>query len=255
MERATAKERPNKTIRKYVESKQADDWEHRQRAAEFYALYDTFRRFLFAPENGQKPLPQAVIAIEQMRVDTLAAYRLVPNAMGLPWEISLNAKYLPRPIWEQAESLLHETVHLYQEDGANNKRDRFFGEPLENCRRAYHNQQFVSICEEVGLHPILGLGAHWRPGDGQFASLMERLSYEMPDHAKSTFTKPEGPFKGGKTDAWWFSPDRGRARGSSSLTLYECETCPLPSPCKVRSGRKNLHLGCTDCGGSFLARI
>src|SRR5688500_2783658 len=98
------KERPNKVIKGFVQSKGSEDWKHQQKASEFYRLYDTFRRFFFAPlpDSPQKALPQAVIAVDDMRVDTLAAYRLIPNAMGLPWEISMNAKYLDRPIWEQA---------------------------------------------------------------------------------------------------------------------------------------------------------
>src|SRR5438046_775410 len=100
------KERPNRTIRKYVEGDGAKEWAYAGTAKKLYELYDAYRRFFFAPDAGQRPLPQAVIAIDDLRVDTLAAYRIVPNPNGLPFEISMNAKYLSRPIWEQAESLL-----------------------------------------------------------------------------------------------------------------------------------------------------
>jgi hypothetical protein len=249
------KERPNRVIRTYVRSKQSADWAHQQAAAVFYDLYDIFRRFLFAPlpDRQQKPLPQAVIAIQDLRVDTLAAYRLVPNAVGLPWEISLNAKYLARPVWEQAESLLHETIHLYQEDGANAGRSRFAGELFKPCKGGYHNQQFVELGEEVGLHPILGIGAHWRPADGQFERLMDRLGYEKPAYARGEFARPEGPVTGGRTAAWWFAADRGRAKGSSSLIKYEADTCLKPLRCVLRAGVKDLAVACLreQCGGVF----
>jgi len=249
----TSKEAPNKTIRGYVGSEASKDWTHRDNANELYTLYDSFRRFLFAPTDGQARLPQAVIAIDDLRVDTLAAYRLIPNAVGLPWEISINAKYLHRPMWEHAESLLHETVHLYQETGANAGSERFKGEPFKSCKGGFHSKQFVELCEEVGLHPLLGLGAHWKPGDGQFEALMTSMGYAKPEHAKGDFVKP-GDTKGmGKADAWWFSPDRGKARGSSSLLKYQADPCLKAKPCVFRAGVKDLTVACLkeNCSGVF----
>jgi len=60
---------------------------------------------------------------------------------------------------------------------------------------------------------------------------------------------------GKKSEWFWWYPDRGKARGSSSLTLFEAETCLLPAPCKARAGRKNLNLVCGDCTSRFIPRI
>jgi hypothetical protein len=122
-------------------------------------------------------------------------------------------------------------------------------ERFQGCKSGYHNKQFVEIAEELGLHPLLGVGAHWRPGDGQFARLMEPLEVEKPDHAKGEFEKPDKP-KDGK---FWWDDNRGKKKGTSTLTLYTNPECPQPAPCKLRAGRKDLHLSCDDCSGKFQA--
>ena len=56
-----------------------------------------------------------MIAVDALRHDTLAAHRLTYNPNGLPFEIIMNALWIQRPRWELAETLLHKSVHLFQE--------------------------------------------------------------------------------------------------------------------------------------------
>src|SRR5206468_2508106 len=151
--------------RDYLTSDEAPtDWKYREAVQFLYGVFDSARFHFFSPrDETQLVLPQSVIAVEDMRYNTLAAYRITYNATGLPFEISMNAKWIDRPRWELCESLIHESVHLYQEWGADQGLVRSGGQPMEHCRGGYHNKQFVELCEEVGLHPLLGVGAHWRP--------------------------------------------------------------------------------------------
>lgn len=153
---------------------------------------------------------------------------------------------------ELIESIIHEKLHLLQEHGANMGWERSDGEPYVASKSGAHNKQWVAMAEECGLHPLPVLGAHYAPMSGQAERLASLLGYDMPDHAKGDFPKPEN-YKGGKSDAWWFSGDRGKPRGSSSLTKYEADKCLRPRTCVIRAGIKDLTLSCyTDgCGGVF----
>ena len=51
--------------------------------------------------------------------------------------------------WAQMETLLHEQVHLWQQN---------FGEDPVRLGRPYHNKEFVAKCEGLGLHPMPGVG-------------------------------------------------------------------------------------------------
>ena len=229
---------PNRVIRDYIEQGGPSEWAHKEVAQSLYEWADVFRFYFFgAQREDQQGLPQPLIAVAPLRVDTLAAYRLVPNPNGLPYEITLNSRYLDRPQWETLETLLHEMVHLYQENTPG----------LIPCKHGYHNIQFISICEELGLHPRLGSGAHSRPADGQFARLMERNEVEPPDYA--VVVPPEN----GKR--YWWDEDRGAKSGKSTLVLYTSESCVRKPPCKVRSGRPDLQLRCETCGGAFSPQI
>lgn len=130
-------------------------------------------------------------------------------------------------------------VHLFQEEVPG----------YEKCKRGWHNQQFVDICEEIGLHPLLGVGAHWRPMDGQVAKLAEMIGIEKPAHAEGEFVKPEGPKP---PKAYWWDPDRGgKPKGKSTLIKYVAEGCTKSPTCTFRSGRKDLNVRCSDCQGEF----
>lgn len=245
------KDQPNKYIRDYVEGDNTPDWIHTQVAKDLYQFGSIVSRYLIAPRNETQPrLPQPLVGIEKMRVETLAAYRLVPNANGLPYEVLLNEVWIKRPMWELYESLTHEMIHLYQEWGADQGLERFKDDPLKKCTGGYHNNQFVEICEEIGLHPMIGVGAHWRPADGQFGRLMGLLGVEEPEYAKGgDFVMPPA---GTKKPGYWWDDNRGKKKGSSTLTLYTTDVCVREPQCKVRAGKKDLNIVCADCDGAFI---
>lgn len=242
---------PNSAIKDFVTGETGPkDWGPHETVNFLYGLFDTYRFTFFSPTSDEQlRMPQTVIAVAAMRHDTLAAYRLSYNPNGLPFEILINSLWMERPQWELAETLLHETVHLYQEYMSGKDQDRTKGDKLQGCKSGYHNKQFVEIAEEVGLHPLLGVGAHWKPADGQFEKLMGFIGVEKPEAAKGEFSKPDDGKKSSGT--FWWDGDRGRKKGTSTLTLYTSESCQQPSPCKVRSGRRDLHLSCDSCGGKF----
>jgi hypothetical protein len=225
---------PNSLIKDYISNGGASDWQHKDAARELYSAEELFRYYFFQPlKEGDYSMPQSVIGIEKMHVHTLAGYYLVPNAIGLRYQISLNSLYLDRPRYSIYETLLHEMVHLYQENHPQ----------LDKCTLGYHNKTFVALCEELGLHPRLGHGSHWKGADGQFETLMGRLGIEKPEEAR-TEVEPSKP----KTNWWDIGP---KPRGRSTLVLYVNDDCIKAPPCKIRSGRKDLNVACTDCGGTF----
>lgn len=228
---------PNKAVRRYVE-KGAEAWQHKGVAAELYAWSDVFKFYWFSPESEyQAAIPNLVIGVEPMRVNVLAGYHLKENAVGLPYEITFNERYMARPLYAILETAVHEMVHLYQENTPG----------LMPCKNNYHNQQFVAICEEIGLHPRLGSGAHWKAADGQFAGLMERYGVPRPEEASEV--PPESP----KTD--WWDDYEGKGKGKSTLILYMSPSCTRKPECKLRSGRADLNIRCSECGGEFKPRL
>jgi hypothetical protein len=225
---------PNAYIRDYVTGEGADGWKFKDKAEALYDMSDVFRHYFFSPrDKAQHSIPNLVLAFPEMDHRALAAYRLVPNALGLSYEISLNAMYIGRPLWELCESLLHEMVHLYQEETPG----------LKKCVNGYHNTQFVDIGEEIGLHPLPIVGAHWKPADGQFERLMDRYIILKPKHAEGEFAKPEDKSK----EAWW-DKDRGKSKGRSTLFKFSCNCNP---PFNIRTGRSNLTAMCLACNGQF----
>ncbi len=224
---------PNRQVRKYVE-KGAVKWEHQKIAAELYKWSDVFRFYWFKPQNEyQNEIPNLVVGVEPMDIRVLAGYHLKENAVGLPYEITFNEHYVSRPLWETLETMVHEMVHLYQENSPG----------MMPCKHNYHNAQFVALAEEIGLHPRLGSGAHWKAADGQFEKLMERFAVPRPKHAVEV--PPESPKK------FWWDEDRGKEKGKSTLVLYVNQSCTRKPPCKLRSGRSDLKLTCQECGGTF----
>ncbi len=73
--------------------------------------------------------------------------------------------------WAQLETLLHEQVHLWQQN---------FGKDPVKPGRVYHNKEFVEKCESMGLHPKIGEGYHLKLADGPFAILMRELGIAPP---------------------------------------------------------------------------
>ncbi len=212
---------PHEVIRRHVET--AEDWEWREIAVTLYQWTDRFNDRFFA-----RQMPEAVLSFERMDIRILAAYTLKRNPQGLLYEITFNTPHLERPLWETLETLMHEYLHLWQQN---------YGQhPVE---RNYHNQEFVARCEAIGLHPAIGLGVHLRPADGLFAEFLK--AYGIPE--PPPLAEPKLSPKGRPLD-WWANPE-GRERGRSTLSKWTCG-CQ-----NVRVGTRDFQACCLKCGNVF----
>ena len=211
-------------VRKNAES--AHDWEWQAMAQTLYTWTDRFKSRFLDPvaRIDRERMPDAVISFERMDVRVLACYTLHRNPQGLLDEITMNTKRLDRPMWAILETMLHEQIHLWQQN---------FGE--HPVQRNYHNEEFVGRCEQLGLHPMIGIGAHWKPADGVFAQLMEEYGIGRPAEVVA-------PQEGRKN--WW---DIGKSeKGRSTLAKWSCG-CQ-----NVRVGTSEFHAQCTICGNLFV---
>ena len=230
---------PNEAIRKYVQSPDGPiDWKHRERAAWLYDMSRIIGNVFYAPrDEGQPPMPDIVIGVDHMRVDTYAAYHLDPNALGIRYEITFNDHHMNRSEWSLLETLTHEMGHVVQEELFRN-----------GAKPPYHNKAFVDMMESLGIHPKLGEGYHTRPADlqGQFGRLMAYLGIEPPKPSPNA----SGDATGGAKVSWWDAAG-GRPKGKSTLALYTAAECTRDPICKLRSGRQDLKISCMTCQGQF----
>jgi hypothetical protein len=144
-------------------------------------------------------------------------------------EISLNPSSLRsrRPI-EVASTLVHEMVHLWQQD---------FGRP---SRRGYHNAEWAAKMDEVGLVPsstaapggarVGQLVSHYIADGGPFAVAFAAMSaeYLLPWSCEE---REEG---------------RGKTTRSRNKTKYTCPTCDTNV-----WGAPGLSVMCGDCDAVF----
>jgi hypothetical protein len=227
---------PYRAVRDYVDNDGSLQWKHKEIAKDLYSMGDVMRNYFFSPKNTDDyEMPPTLVGVEDMRHDTLAAYYLVENPLGLRYQISMNSLWIDRPKWELYETLLHEIIHLFQENNPE----------LTKCTNGYHNRTFVEIAEEVGLHPRLGVGSHTSPADGQFERLMGRYDIAKPEYAKAL---PPIETNGNAYKFWW-DDNRGRRKGASTLLKWVCDCQPPQN--SVRTGRKDLMAMCLGCGQVF----
>ncbi len=230
---------PNAAIRKYIQSPDGPtDWQHRERASWLYDMSRIIGNVFYAPrDEAQSPMPDIVIGIDHLRVDTYAAYHLVPNALGIKYQITFNDHHINRSEWSLLETLTHEMGHVVQEEIFQNG-----GKP------PYHNKGFVEMMEQLGIHAQQGEGYHTRPADlqGQFGRLMAYLGVQPPKVSPSA----SGGEKRGTKVSWWDAAG-GRPKGKSTLTLYTAAQCTRDPVCKLRAGRSDLDIGCLTCLGQF----
>lgn len=224
---------PQPEVRKNAET--AKDWEYAEEAAYLYRMAILFKNRFLDPVllTDRRGLPDPVISFTNLRNrNTLAAYTLARNPQGLLYQITMNTEHYTDEQqdekthkvwsfgkWAQLETLLHEQIHLWQQN---------FGTDPVRPGRIYHNKEFVEKCESLGLHPMPGVGCHTRLADGTFALLMKELGVEPP-------TLPD---EAGDLDIDWFkwfldSLGKGR-KGTSTLHKWTCPECGL----KVRMGIK-----------------
>lgn len=217
---------PQPEVRKNAET--AKDWEYVDEAAYLYRMATLFKDRFLDPIllTDRRRLPDPVISFKNLRnMNTLAAYTLERNPQGLLYEITMNSQQYveeivsEKPIrkwefgrWAQLETLLHEQVHLWQQN---------FGDDPVRPGRSHHNKEFVEKCEALGLHPMPGVGCHIRKADGPFALLMREMGVEPPDLTNQPEEITIDWFK-------WFLDSLGKRRkGKSSLHKWTCPECGL----------------------------
>lgn len=211
-------------------AEQDTTWKHHDLARQLYGWTDTFRDRFLDPVAipGRDKLPGPVIGFAPFDYRILAYYRLGKNAHGLDDEIVLNEIHLNRPLWSILETVLHEQIHLWQQ--------RFGKDP---ATRNYHNKEFVEKCEQLGLHPRIGSGVHWKPADGPFEILMKEHGIERP------FEEFFAIVDKGEKRNWWEAPGKER-KGRSTLSKWSCG-CQ-----NVRVGTREFHAQCTKCENLFV---
>ena len=225
---------PQPRVRKNAET--AKDWEYAEEAAYLYRSAILFKDRFLDPIllTDRRRLPDPVISFENLRNrNTLACYTLARNPQGLLYQITMNTEHYVDEDrdgkkvkvwsfgkWAQLETLLHEQVHLWQQN---------FGENPVKPGRSTHNKEFVTKCEALGLHPMPDRGCHTRLADGTFAMLMKELGVAPPTISEDLAGLDIDWFK-------WFLDSMGKSRkGISTLHKWTCPECGL----KVRIGIKN----------------
>ena len=243
---------PKPAIKKNAEV--AHDWEYSEEAKYLYGMAVTFRdRFLdpiLLTDRGR--LPDPVISFDNLRNrKVLAGYSLHRNPQGLLDEITFNTEHYEKQEekkvwrfgrWAQLETLLHEQIHLWQQN---------FGEDPVKPGRVYHNKEFVAKCESLGLHPMPIVGSHTQVADGVFAQLMNELGIPRPENVPTIdWTKAGG--KPIKRD--WFRPEK--EKGTSTLHKWVCPDCGLAVRIGINSDPLLVHDVCSEIMGEkvFLVR-
>src|SRR6266498_3460072 len=221
---------PKPAIKKNAEV--AHDWEYSEETQHLYGMAVLFKDRFLDPilHTDRGRLPDPVISFDDLRNQkTLAAYTLHRNPQGLLDEITFNTVHYEDEDgkrvwafgkWAQLETLLHEQVHLWQEN---------FGKSQHKPGRVSHDKEFVEKCESLGLHPMPIIGCHTQVADGPFAQLMQELGIPRPEDVSRVEGKPS------KVD--WFRPKK--EKGRSTLTKWSCG-CQ-----NIRVGTKEFYGRCT----------
>jgi hypothetical protein len=239
---------PKPEIRRNAEN--AKDWVYSEEAKYLYGMAVLFKDRFLDPvlHTDRGRLPDPVISFNDLRNrKTLAAYTLHRNPQGLLDEITFNTvhhdekdgkKVWKFGKWAQLETLLHEQVHLWQQN---------FGENPVKPGRVYHNKEFVAKCESLGLHPMPIVGCHVEVADGVFARLMAELGIERPSDVPKVR-------EGSPAKKDWFRPEKGK--GTSTLHKWVCPDCGLSVRIGIGSDPLLVHDVCSEIKGEkvFLVR-
>jgi len=239
---------PQPEVRKNAEK--AHDWEYADEAAYLYRMASLFKDRFLDPIllTDRARLPDPVISFDNLRnYNTLAAYSLVRNPQGLLYEITMNTQQYKNSDngekiqkqwffgrWAQLETLLHEQVHLWQQN---------FGNDPVKPGKPYHNKEFVEKCERLGLHPKLGAGCHTQLADGVFSKLMEELGIEQPDMPELMKELSKDWFIA------WLESQGKKKKGKSSLKKWTCPVCGLNARMGIKDNPLIRHDPCEQKTG------
>jgi hypothetical protein len=137
-------------------------------------------------------------------------------------EISLNPDVLDRPLLDSMGTLVHEMVHLWQQE---------HGVP---GRGRYHNKQWAAKMESVGLVPShTGLPGGKRTGQGMTHYVLEGGRFDAAFRAMPP--EYQLPWTSGR-------PADTAGPGPRDKVKYTCPTCGLNA-----WGKPGLPLGCMAC--------
>ena len=237
---------PKPEVRKNAEN--ARDWEYREEAIYLYGMAVVFRDRFLDPvlHTDRGRLPDPVISFENLRnKKTLATYTLHRNPQGLLDEITFNTAHYKEGEgnkvwawgkWAQLETLLHEQVHLWQQN---------FGEHPVKPGKVSHNKEFIEKCESLGLHPLPVVGCHIAVADGVFAKLMEEMGIERPNDVPREDTTEWTKTGGNRKD--WFRPEP--ERGRSTLHKWECPDCGMRIRVGIGGDPRLIHDVCSEIKG------
>ena len=232
---------PKPAVKKNAEG--ARDWEYSEEAQNLYGMAVLFKdRFLdpiLLTDRGR--LPDPVISFDNLRNrKVLAGYTLHRNPQGLLDEITFNTEHYKDEDgkriwawgkWAQFETLLHEQVHLWQQN---------FGDHPVRPGKVSHNKEFIVKCESLGLHPMPVVGCHTVVADGVFAQLMGELGIERPKDVP----RDEGR-NSRKRD--WFRPEP--EKGKSTLHKWVCPDCGMAVRMGIKSDPRLVHDVCSEIKG------
>jgi hypothetical protein len=187
-----------------------DDWQYQEH---IQLLYEWKERFNQVFDLG---LHTPAIRLERTSVRRLGSYRHGRNGFGLLHEITLNTRYLDRPLADQLVTLLHELLHEWQV---------LYG---KTGRGNYHNRQFRWKARLYGLL-VDAHGRHLGVEPGRFTILLAQYGVDM---ATLRIAEEES------------SLAAQRLRGDSKLRKWSCGCTNLR--CAVE-----LVARCLKCGNNF----
>jgi len=238
---------PQPAVRKNAEN--ASDWIFKEEAVNLYRLAIIFRDRLVDPilRTDRNQVPDPVISFDDMRNNNiLAAYTLNRNPQGLLHEITLNTAHYEevegKPVWRfgkwaQAESLLHEMLHL--------KQQKYGKEPYKRGKST-HNKEFCEMSKQLGLNVVPNIGCHYAPADegSPFAILMHEMGIPRPTDVPTA----EGT-RGRRLD--WFEIGK-KEKGRSSLSKWQCPECGLNVRIGIKGDPLIIHAPCSEKKGTFV---
>ncbi len=187
----------------------AEDWDYRDIVS---LLHQWAERFNAKFDLG---LQTPAIALHHLRACRLGAYRYGRNQLGLKHEITLNARYLGRPLPDQLSTLLHELLHEWQ---------HLYGKA---GRHNYHNRQFQNKALLYGLEVDHRGYTSVRPG--RFTELLASSGVDL----ESLHTPGDHPVSA-----------RLVGHGHSKMQKYRC--CCTTVRCATE-----LSAHCDKCGARF----
>ncbi len=162
----------------------------------------------------ETPLPTPVLTFEKTRINNLGYFRLGLNEFAVRNQININKLYICRPLNEILQTLIHETVHMYEQ---------IYLPKKDRTKSWYHTKAFREKMAEIGILTNKK-GCHISVGD-PFKFLLEKhqVGFIIPP-AKRPAKKKSGRSKLKK----WQCPCGQIARVGKKEFYATCILCSEP---------------------------